>query len=111
MSQPGMQQNVETTQGGKVEKQSNLAPAAKKMLEGVFQQPQFEDFIKEIVDRANLLMKGQGTEIDKNLLLKEIDFQLQNTLQFGEAEGYARNYFQRLKEMVEGIEVKPASSN
>lgn len=110
MTQPGTQQNVETPQGGKVEKPNNLAPPAQKMLK-VFQQPQFEDFIKEIVDRANLLMKGQGTEIDKNLLLKEIDFQLQNTLQFGEAEGYARNYFQRLKEMVEGIEVKPASSN
>lgn len=104
MANPGMTQNVETPQNEQVEK-SGLAPAARKMLEGVFQQPQFQDVMNDILNQANHVLSGKGTQEEKDAVLNRIDFELQNAVNYSDAEGYARNYFERLKAQIEASEV------
>lgn len=100
-----MSQNVETQQDKKVEKSSGLAPAAEKVLNEVFLTEQFQAFIDEIRDRYNDLVKGKGNEIDKRLLLEEIDYQLNHTVEYGPGEGLATSILQKHRDMVESIEV------
>ena len=103
MTQQGITQGAEKPQDSKVES-SGLAPAARKMLEGVFQQPQFQEFQTSVLAEANKLMSGKGTEQDKRDLLNKIDFELQSTANYSDAEGYARNYLEKLKAQIETIE-------
>ena len=106
MTGPINPKNIENIQGRKIEKESNLSPSAKKMLEGFFRTEEFDAFEAHVLDRMNGLMRGEGNEVDKKLLLKDIDVQLNDVERFGEAKGYAHNYFQKLRKIIEDIDVE-----
>lgn len=99
---------LETPQGegaAKLEKTSNLAPAAHEMLVKVFQTPAYQNFIASIAPECNRLENGRATEIDKAKVLSAIDAQLASSHEnFPGAEDSANNILYKLKAKYQAIE-------